>query len=208
MQRMNECGWSKASDHKLGLIVFKYQQDRQGTRQKKIEKEREKEREREREREETDSTTELWLTRIPAWNSLRELKTCWRRKSFADASRKCEKIPWKFRKSCNLLLFRYFSFSLCARVPEIDNVQDVEKKELLQQKKSFSRCISFFLSFPFFSFHFSFMVGIITIDSLFLDIYRTRSPSIPRHARHLFPSRSFENFESLLNYCYAEFDFD
>ena len=131
MQRMNECGWSKASDHKLGLIVFKYQQDRQGTRQKKIEKERE----REREREETDSTTELWLTRIPAWNSLRELKTCWRRKSFADASRKCEKIPWKFRKSCNLLLFRYFSFSLCARVPEIDNVQDVEKKELLQQKK-------------------------------------------------------------------------
>lgn len=158
MQRMNECGWSKASDHKLGLIVFKYQQDRQGTRQKKIEKERE----REEQREETDSTTELWLTRIPAWNSLRELKTCWRRKSFADASRKCEKIPWKFRKSCNLLLFRYFSFPLSAQEHERSITRRMfEKKEALRRVKresskqqvektqSFARDAFHFSSLPF-----------------------------------------------------------
>lgn len=118
MQWMNECGWSKASGHKLGLIVFKYQQDRQGTRPKRGRTERERE-EREREQK-TDSTAGLWLTRIPVWSSLRGLKTCWRRKSFADASRKCEKMPRKFRKSCNLPLLATFRYPNSAWVRGID----------------------------------------------------------------------------------------
>lgn len=51
------------------------------------------------------------------------------------------------------------------------------------------------------------MVGIITIDSLFLDIYRTRPPSISRHARHLFLKLVENDLSKIPNLCRIIFIF-